>query len=83
MFKKVTSRTDQYNTRKSAGYRAALVEAGVREHAAVEKCQLGLGSSSWAWSSVSWYNRLSVDIRAEKTISKFKTRLKDWVALNV
>ena len=64
-------------------YKAGLVEAGVTEHAAVEKCKLGLGSRSWACSSVRWYNRLPADIRAEKTLNSFKRRLKDWVAVNV
>ena len=83
LFRKVTSGEEQYNTRQSAVYKAALVEAGVTEHAAVEKCKLGLGSRSWAWSSVRWYNRLPADIRAEKTLNSFKIRLKDWVAVNV
>ena len=76
LFTKVTSGAEQYNTRQSAGYRAALVEAGVMEQAAVEKCQLGLSSSSWAWSSVRLYNRLPADIRAEKSLNNFKSSLK-------
>ena len=58
------------------------VEAGVMEQAAVGKCKLGLSSSSWTWSSVWWYNRLLADIRAEKSLNNFKSRLKIWVAVN-
>ena len=52
------------------------------EQAAVGKCKLGLNSSSWTWYSVWWYNRLLADIRAEKSLNNFKSRLKIWVAVN-
>ena len=83
LFKKVTSGTEQYNTRQAAHYSAALTAAGVEEHAGVEQCELEVTSSSWSWTSVRWYNRLPANLRAEKKVSKFKTRLKDWVTSNV
>ena len=78
LYKKVTSGTEQYNTRQ-----AALVAAGVIEYAGVENCELGVTSSSWSWAFVKWYNRLPADLRAESKLGKFKTRLKEWVTKNI
>ena len=83
LYKKVTSGTEQYNTRQAADYSAALVAAGVTEYAGVEHCELGVTSSSWSWASVKWYNRLPADLRAEIKPAKFKTRLKEWVTKNI
>ena len=83
LYKKVTSGTDQYNTRQAAQYSAALAAAGVTELAEVEQCELEVTSSSWRWTSVSWYNRLPADLRAENKLATFKTRLKDWVARTI
>ena len=83
LYKKVTSGTEQYNTRQAAHYSAALVAAGVTEYAGVENCELGVTSSSWSWASVKWYNRLPADLRAESKLGKFKTRLKEWVTKNI
>ena len=83
LFQKVTSRSEQYNTRQAAEYAAALEAAGVMEQPGVENCELGITSSSWCWSSVRWYNRLPPSLRAENKLGKFKTRLKDWVTMNI
>ena len=84
LFKKVTFQEQQgYNTRQAAGYKAALVTAGVTERAGVKICQLDVTKSSWCWASVKIYNKLPPDLRAEKVIAKFKSRLKDWVATNI
>ena len=83
LFQKVTSSFEQYNTRQAADYEAALAEAGVMERAGVEDCELELTRNSWCWTSVSWYNRLPPNLRAENKAGKFKTRLKDWVTSNI
>ena len=83
LFQKVTSSFEQYNTRQAADYEAALAEAGVMEQAGVEECELELTRNSWCWTSVSWYNRLPPNLRAENKAGKFKTRLKDWVTSNI
>ena len=83
LFQKVTSSFEQYNTRQAADYEAALAEAGVMEQAGVEDCELELTRNSWCCTSVSWYNRLPPNLRAENKAGKFKTRLKDWVTSNI
>ena len=83
LFQKVTSGSEQYNTRQAADYAAALAAQGVTEQALVDKCELEITSGSWCWSSVRWYNRLPPSLRAENKLGKFKTRLKDWVAKNI
>ena len=84
LFKKVTFQGQTgYNTRQAAGYNAALVAAGVTERAGVRICQLDVTKSSWCWATVRIYNKLPPDLRAEKVIAKFKSRLKDWVATNI
>jgi hypothetical protein len=80
LIQKITSRSEQYNTRQAA---AALEAAGVMEQPGVENCELGITSSSWCWSSVRWYNRLPTCLTAENKLGKFKTRLKDWVTMNI
>jgi hypothetical protein len=83
LFKKVTTSTDQYNTRQAAEYAAALVAAGAMEQPGVEHCELDVTNSSWCWTSVRMYNRLPPGLRAESKLGKFKTRLKDWVSINI
>ena len=83
LYQKVTSSSEQYNTRQAAEYSAALEAAGVMEQPGVDNCELGITSSSWCWSSVRWYNRLPPSLRAEQKLEKFKTKLKDWVIMTI
>ena len=83
LFKKVTSSTDQYNTRQAAEYAVPMVAEGAMEQPGVENCELDVTSSSWCWTSVRMYNRLSPGLRAESKLEKFKTRRKDWDAMNI
>ena len=83
LYQKVTSGSEQYNTRQAATYATALATAGVTEKASVASCELDLSSESWCWSSVKWYNQLPAGLRAESKLGKFKTRLKDWVTMNI
>ena len=68
LFKKVTSSTDQYNTRQTAEFAAALVAAGAMEQTRVDNCKLDVTSSSWCWTSVRMYNRLPPGLRAESKL---------------
>ena len=83
LFQKVTSGTEQYNTRQAAEYAAALLAAGAMEQPGVENCELEVTKSSWCWTSVSMYRRLPPGLRAEDKLGKFKTMLKGWVAMNI
>ena len=83
LFQKISSRSEQYNTRQATEYEVALEAAGVMEQPGVENCELEITSRSWCWSSVRWYNRLPPGLRAENKIGKFKRRLKDWVSMNI
>ena len=83
LYQKVTSGSDQPNTRQAAAATAALAAAGVPKQPTVANCELGLKKKSWCWSSVIWYNQLPLDLRLEKKVKTFKTRLKNWVTTNV
>ena len=84
IFQKVTFQDQQgYNTRQAADCMTALVLAGVTERAGVRNCQLEITKNSWCWASVKIYNKLPPDLRAEIISTKFKSRLKDWVATNI
>jgi hypothetical protein len=83
LYQKVTSGTDNHNTRQAAASTAALAAAGVSWHASVPGCELELTRNSWCWSAVNWYNKLPPDLISEPKLHKFKTRLKNWVANNV
>ena len=83
LYQKITSGSKQPNTRQAAATSAAMAAAGLPEQPSLPNYELGLSRSSWCWSSVRWYQQLPPDLLAEVTISKFKTRLKDWVAINI
>ena len=83
LYQKVTSGTQQHNTRQAEESRAADEAAGVLQQPCVDNSDLDLCRSSWAWSSVKWYRQLPSNLKAEKKICKFKTALKSWVAENI
>jgi hypothetical protein len=60
-----------------------LEVAGIPKQPSVDDCELGLKKRSWSWSSVIWYNKLPLDLKAEKKMKTFKTRLKEWVTMYV
>ena len=80
LYQKVTSGTQQHNTRQAEESRAADEAAGVLQQPCVDNSDLDLCRSSWVWSSVKWYRQLPSNLKAEKKICKFKTALKSWVA---
>ena len=45
--------------------------------------KLGISKKGWCWKSVVLYNTLPTNIRLEKKLSKYKTRLKTWVTDNI
>ena len=45
--------------------------------------KLGMSKNGWCWRSVEIYNTLPTDLRLERKLSKFKTRLRKWVEENV
>ena len=45
--------------------------------------KLGMSKNGWCWRSVEIYNTLPTDLRLERKLPKFKTRLKKWVEENV
>ena len=83
LYQKITSGSDQPNTRQAAATSAALAAAGVPQQPSLPNYDLSLSRSSWSLSSVKWYNQLPPNLLAESKIDKFKTRLKDWVGINV
>ena len=83
LYQKVTSGTQQYNTRQAADTTAALAEVGITLQPSVDICELELSRSSWCWASVKWYRQLPPGLQAEKKLSKFKTALKSWVTKNI
>ena len=83
LYKQITSGSQQPNTRQSAAATPALEEAGMAKQPTVDYCELGLKKKSWSWSSVIWYNKLPLDLKAEKKMKTFKTRLKEWVTMYV
>ena len=83
LYQKVTSGSDQPETRQAAASLAALAAAGVPGPPSISSCDLGLTRKSWCWSSVYCYNQLPLDLLSEAKIQKFKTRLKHWVTLHV
>ena len=83
LFHKVTSGSQQYNTRQAADSTAALVAVGVTLQPSIDICELDLSGSSWCWASVKWYRQLPPSLQAENKLSKFKTALKSWVNQNI
>ena len=83
LYNKVTSGSQDYNTRQAADAAAALATVGVFDQPSVDSSELDLCRSSWCWASVKWYRQLPSNLHAEKKLSKFKTALKRWVASNV
>ena len=57
------------------------VDSGALRQFSGEK--LNLLKQGWCWRSVERYNTLPSDLRLEKKMSKFKTRLKKWVEQNI
>ena len=45
--------------------------------------KLGISKKGWCWKSVQLFNTLPTNIRLELKLSKFKTRLKNWVQDNI
>ena len=83
LYQKVTSGTQQHNTRQAEESRVADEAAGVLQQPCVDNSELDLCRSSWAWSSVKWYKQLPSSLKAEQKLAKFKTALKSWVAENI
>ena len=83
LYKKVTSGSQQYNTRQAADNTAALAAVGVTSQPSIDIPELELSGSSWCWASVKWYRQLPPSLQAEKKFNKFKTGLKSWVSQNI
>ena len=83
LYKNITSGSEQPNTRQAVVATAAMATAGMPKQPSLEDCDLGLKKKSWCWSSVMLYKQLPIDLRAEKKMNTFKTRLKQWVTSNV
>jgi hypothetical protein len=83
LYKKVTSGSQQYNTRQAADNTAALAAVGVTCQPSIDIPELELSGSSWCWASVKWYKQLPPSLQAEKKLTKFKTGLKSWVSQNI
>ena len=83
LYKKITSGSEQPNTRQAAVATAAMATAGMPKQPTLEECDLSLKKKSWCWSTVVWYRQLPMDLRSEKKINTFKTSLKEWVNNNV
>ena len=83
LYKKVTSGSQDYNTRQAAEATAALATVGVHQQPSIDSSQLDLCRSSWCWTSVKWYRQLPPNLQAEKKLPTFKTALKSWVTNNV
>ena len=83
LYQKVTSGSQQYNTRQAADTTAALVAVGVTSQPSIDIPELELSRSSWCWASVKWYRQLPPSLQAEKKPTKFKTGLKSWVSQNI
>jgi hypothetical protein len=79
LYQKVTSGSEQYNTRQAAETTAALAAVGITLQPSVDICELELSRSSWCWASVKWYRKLPPSLQAESKLNKFKTALKSWV----
>ena len=45
--------------------------------------KLGISKNGWCWKSVEIYNTLPTDLRLERKLKNFKTRLRKWVEDNV
>ena len=45
--------------------------------------KLGISKNGWCWKLVEIYNTLPTDLRLERKLPKFKTRLRKWVEDNV
>ena len=83
LYQKVTSGSQQYNTRQAAESRIALAAVGVRQQPTIDTSELDIARSSWCWSSVKWYRQLPHSLQSECKLSKFKTALKSWVSQNI
>ena len=42
-----------------------------------------MSKEGWCWKSVETFNTIPTELRLERRLSKFKTRLKDWVEKNI
>ena len=79
LYSKVISGSEQPSTRQAVVATAALVAAGVPRQPTVDECSLELKKKSWCWSAPVWYNKLPLELKSERKMTKFKTRLKEWV----
>ena len=66
LYKKITSGSQQPNTRQAAATTAALEVAGIPKQPSVDDCELGIKKKSWFWSSVFWYNQLPLVLRSDQ-----------------
>ena len=80
LYKKVTSGSQQCNTRQAADNTAALAAVGVTSQPSINIPELELSRSSWCWASVKWYRQLPPSLQAEKKLAKFKRGFKSWVS---
>ena len=83
LFKKIMSGGARPNTRQAVATTAALAAEGISRQPVVDECHLELTRKSWCWSGVLLYNRLPIDIKLERKLSTFKTRLRKWVTCNI
>ena len=89
MFQRVTAGGQfSYKTRQAAVYPREFsfsvqhpTDSGTIRQAGGHK--LGISKNGWCWRSVDIYNTLPTDLRLERKMTKFKTRLKKWVEENV
>ena len=83
LYSKITSGSDQAETRQAAVAAATLAAAGVHGLPSIDRCDLEVGRKSWCWSASYWYNQLPLDLITEPKLQSFKTRLKQWVSRHV
>ena len=83
LYKKVTSGSCQPKTRHETAAADRLLAAGVSNPPSINSCKLQVTRKSWCWTSVYWYNQLPINLRTERKLQAFKTRLKQWVLLHL
>ena len=89
LYKKVTAGGQfQYKTRQAATCPTefSFIVQHPTDNGTIRQAggqNLGMSKEGWCWRSVDLYNTLPTDLRLERKLVRFKTRLKTWVEMNI
>ena len=83
LHERVTSQLSLLDARSNYYYKTRQEARGVLRQVPEAEARLDLADRSWCWRATNSYHSLHSNIKLERKLGKFKTKLRAWVTGNI